>query len=446
MISELKKIGLSTIKWPSGENYILAERKITGAKVDIPVVTGNKLIIGKIGYGKTTLVKELISADIRENDTYLFGFEVKQGDYSETFMSPGGLIISYRDIPGKEDKMFKWGMVKEIKESDDPEAEIKKMASFLTQHLKKDPGKEIWAQGAAETFEGFMNSIIHCIDGTPSNYDVVQRMRTMSTVNLLKFMAHYKPNKSLLEKYYHFDINWGTDTSDETKRKLETYKIPQVGSDILVFLQNMLSNFSGSFLSKDGQHTIKGWLSGKYGKTLFLSYDLSKKDVMTVFAVYFLQSVILERISSKVDKTKRILMVLDEVPEIGQEFFLEQGVTVGRENRLEIIVSTQSLEKLYSIAPDLNPAKTEHYTNAMLAGFTTYACFQAGDPYTINTFQKFFGNRTKLPVSRYSTMSGLTVSPIVTDEDFATLGIGECYIKIGASEPERLYIVKTKWG
>ena len=167
---------------------------------------------------------------------------------------------------------------------------------------------------------------------------------------------------------------------------------------------------------------------------------------MTVFAVYFLQSVILERISSKVDKTKRILMVLDEVPEIGQEFFLEQGVTVGRENRLEIIVSTQSLEKLYSIAPDLNPAKTEHYTNAMLAGFTTYACFQAGDPYTINTFQKFFGNRTKLPVSRYSTMSGLTVSPIVTDEDFATLDIGECYIKIGASEPERLYIVKTKWG
>lgn len=85
-------------------------------------------------------------------------------------------------------------------------------------------------------------------------------------------------------------------------------------------------------------------------------------------------------------------MALDEVPEIGQEILLEQGVTVGRENRLEVIVSTQSLEKLYAIAPDLNPSKTEHYTNAMLAGFTTYACFQAGDPvYNQLHFKNFSG-------------------------------------------------------
>ena len=443
MIPELRKIGSPIVKWPLAKEYVRAERTVGGIRVDIPVVDGNKLIVGKIGCGKTSLVKEFISADIKDVNTYLFGFEVKQGDYSEPFMTPGGLIISYRDIPGKEDKMFKWGMVKEIKEADDPEAEIKKIAAFLTQHLKKDPGKEIWAQGAAETFEGFMNTIIHCVEGTPSNYDVVQRMRTMSTINLLKFMAHYKPNKSMLEKYYHFDCKWGLSETEETKKKLAEYKIPQVGSDILVFLQNMLSNFSGSFLSRDGQHTIKGWLSGKYGKTLFLSYDLSKKDAMSIFAVYFLQSIILERISAKVDKSKRILMALDEVPEVGQEFLLEQGVTVGRENRLEVIVSTQSLEKLYAIAPDLNSSKTEHYTNAMLAGFTTYACFQAGDPYTINTFQKFFGNRTLLPGSRYASNGGLVVEPIVADEDFATLDTGECYIKIGASEPERLHIIRT---
>lgn len=254
MIPELKKIRPPAIKWPSAKNYIPAARTSSGIRVNIPVVAGNKLIVGKIGCGKTTLVKEMISADINDEDTYLFGFEVKQGDYSEPFMRPGGLIISYRDIPGKEDKMFKWGMVREIKESEDPESEIKKMAAFLTLHLKKDPSKEIWAQGAAETFEGFMNTIIHCVDGTPSNYDVVQRMRTMSTVNLLKFMSHYKPNKSLLEKYYHFNSRWGIGNSEETKRKLSEYKVPQVGSDILVFLQNMLSSFGGSFLSKDGKH------------------------------------------------------------------------------------------------------------------------------------------------------------------------------------------------
>ena len=441
MILELDEIEQLSPVWSKAKYYIPAERKTGKKRIDIPVIPGNKLVVGKIGCGKTTFVKKIISVELEDQDTFLFGFEVKQGDYSDIFMRPGGLIISYRDIPGKEDKMFKWNMIREIKESDDPEAEVKKLAAFLTKHLKKDPSKEIWAQGAAETFEGFINTIGHCIDGVPSNDDVIQRMKTMNTVNFLKFMSYYKPNRSLLEKYYHFDSKWGMDNSDEAKRKILEYRIPQIGADILVFLQNILGNFSGSFLSKDGQHTIKGWLEGRYGKELFLSYDLSKKDSMSIFAVYFLQMIILERISVSVDKSKRILMALDEVPEIGEEFMLEEAVTVGRENRLEVILSTQSLEKLYAVAPNLNQSKTEHYTNAMLAGFTTYACFQPGDPYTISTFQKFFGNRKKLPVSRYSLTGGELIESMVAEEDFATLDTGECYIKIGAFNPERLHII-----
>lgn len=441
MISELKQIGKSDPIWPISSCYIAAERKVGNTKISIPILSGNKLIVGKIGCGKTTLVKKMISAEMKNEDTFLFGFEVKQGDYSNTFLRPGGLIISYRSIPGKEDQTFKWNMIREIRESDDPDAEVKKLATFLSKHLRKDPGKEIWAQGAAETFEGFINTIIHCVSGIPSNHDVIQHLKTMKTIEFLKFLSCYKPNRSMLEKYYHFNTALITDNSDETKKKLSEYKVPQIGADILVFLQNMLGSFSGSFLSKDGQHTLRGWLAGKYGKELFLSYDLSKKDSMSIFAVYFLQSIILERISLNADRSKKILMALDEVPEIGEDFLLEEGVTVGRENRLEVILSTQSLEKLYAIAPDANPSKTEHFTNAMLSGFTTYACFQPGDPYTISTFQKFFGNKRKIPCSRYSSTGEIIVEPLVAEEDFATLSEGECYIKIGASNPERLHII-----
>lgn len=444
MIIDLKKIGKEVPKWPETEVSIPAKNSIKGNVLDIPVLDNNKLIVGKIGCGKTTLVKKIVSASVRD-DTWMFFFEVKPGDYSGTFMRSGDKIISFRGQGYDDGSLFRWNMIREIKLSKDPEAEVKRITNALFEHLKKDPGKLIWVQGAEEVFEGFISTVVYHVDGMPSNYDVIQRMKNMSTVSLLKFMSNHKKNRSLLEKYFHFDISWINNNDETARKKITEYKVPQIGSDILVFLQNALNAFRGSFLTKDGNDTLGEWLSGKYGKNMFISYDLAKQDVMSVFSIYFLKSIILERISLDVDRSKKIIMVLDEVPELGHEFGLEQGVTVGRENRLEVILSTQSLEKLFSIAPNLNPAKTEHYTNAMLAGFPTMICFHPGDPYTISTFQKFFGNREKqkviMPVSRYADLEiKVSIEPVVADEDFASLDTGECYVKIGAAEPERVNI------
>ena len=167
---------------------------------------------------------------------------------------------------------------------------------------------------------------------------------------------------------------------------------------------------------------------------------------MTLFTVYFLKNIILERLSQRVDRSKSVLMVLDEITELEHDFGLMQGVTLGRENKLQIIVSTQSIEKLYLLAPNLNGSKSEHYTNAMLAGFPVLISFQLGDPNTIKTFQTFYGNKEKykmiMPISRYSMPEiKLETEPIVPDEDFASLKRGECYIKIGDAEPERVQLL-----
>lgn len=447
MIFELGKVGQPYLQWPDAKYSIPAEKAMGKVQISIPVTSDNILIVGKIGSGKTTLVKGYVSSLLKDEDTYAVFFEVKPGDYSGKYMQPEDKLISFRNVVEDETKMFKWGMIREIKQSRDPESETKKIASILFEHLKRDLTKQIWSQGAEELFVGFINTIVNCVDGTPSNYDVIQRMRTMNTVNLLKFMANYKPNESLLDKYFHFKMNWVGNDSEDSKKKLANYEVPQFGSDLLAFLQGVLSRFGGDFLSKDGEDTIGSWLAGEYGKNLFITYDLEKQDEMSLFAIYFLKSIILERVSLNVDRRKKVLMVLDEVPELGHEFGLEQGVTIGRENRLQVILSTQSLEKLYAIASDINSAKMEHYTNAMLAGFPVLVCFQPGDPYTIATFQKFFGNKEKqtyiMPLCRYSDpMLKVDVQPIVADEAFASLMQGECYIKIGAAEPERVHIVK----
>ncbi len=447
MIFELGKETEPYLQWPVSGYNIPAEKIIGRKKISIPVTSDNLLIVGKIGCGKSTLVKKYVDNILKEEDTYAVFFEVKPWDYSGRFMRRGDKIVSFDNIPGYEEYLFQWNMIKEIKQSKDPEAELKKITSILFEQLKKDSTKQIWVQGAEETLEGFINTVIHCVSGIPSNFEVVNRMQGLKTIKLLEFMAHYKPNKSFLDKYFHFDINWVLNPTEESKKKIAEYKIPQIGSDILVFVQNVLSKFSGSFMSKDGQDTIGGWLGGKYGKNLFITYNLEKQDIMSTFVIYFIKSIILERVSLGVDRNKKILMVLDEIPELGHEFGLEQGVTVARENRLQVILSTQSLEKLYAIAPDLNSAKAEHYTNAMLSGFPTLVAFQAGDPYTISTFQKFFGNKIKqrliMPISRYSTPEiKVETLPIVPDEDFASLDRGDCYIKIGAAEPERVHIIK----
>ena len=447
MIFEMNTKKAAYLDWPKMSRSIKAERSFDKQIIQIPVLSDNTLVAGKIGCGKTTYVKKQVEERLdADPNLYAVFFEIKPNDYSGKFMRPEDKKISFRDITGSQNNLFKWNLIKEIKQSLDPDAEIKKMSAILFEHLEEDTTKIIWAQGAKETFEGFLSTVVYCMNKNPSNYELINVMKNMKTIDFLKFLSKYKPNKGLLNKYFHYDANQFDTNKDSSNDTENTYKIPRMGSDILVFVQNVLSKFSGSFLSKDGNDTIGEWLNGKYGNRLFITYDYEKKDSMALFTVYFLKNIILERLSQRVDRSKSILMVLDEITELEHDFGLMQGVTLGRENKLQIIVSTQSIEKLYLLAPNLSGSKSEHYTNAMLAGFPVLISFQLGDPNTIKTFQTFYGNKEKykmvMPISRYSTIeTKIETEPIVRDEDFASLKRGECYIKIGDAEPERVRLL-----
>lgn len=134
------------------------------------------------------------------------------------------------------------------------------------------------------------------------------------------------------------------------------------------------------------------------------------------------------------------MLVLDEISELEYDFGLMQGATLGAEYGLQVILSTQSLEKLYAILPrDLG----EHYLNGALSGFPYLITFQPGDPQSLDVFQRFFGQKQvqtlSMPLSRYEKPTVTTeLQPIVPDEAFASLGVGECYVKIFAAEPERI--------
>ncbi len=140
---------------------------------------------------------------------------------------------------------------------------------------------------------------------------------------------------------------------------------------------------------------------------------------------------------------EKMIWILDEIDKIGYNFGLSEAATLGRQFGLQIIVSTQSLESLYAIAPELHG---EHITNASLSGFPMIVAFHPGDPHTIETLQKLYGECMKqtiaMPFSRYDSPTVKTeMRPIVENDEFVSLEIGECYIKIGSQKPERVKIL-----
>lgn len=413
-------------KWPQSRVVIPCRR--LGQCISFPVTPHSMLVNGKIGRGKTTFVKEFVSERLRDSSVKAVFFEIKAGDFSGMFMEPEDKMIAWNADHCSPEQLFQWNMVKDIRDSADWEAELNQLGGILFEDLLEDPRNRLWAEGAKQTFTGFLKTILHCYGNNPPNAAVIRSMRNMSRMELLVHLAMYPGNRSLLRDYFEYD-------PDDTTG----YTMPKKGMDIFFFLQDVLGRFNGSFLSETGTDTIADFLSGGYSR-LFVSYDYSKKDSLIPFIRYFLKKIILEKISLHSRKDQPVLMVLDEISELEHDFSLMQGATVGREYGLQIILSTQSLEKLYSILPS---DQGEHYLNAALAGFPILVTFQPGDPQSIETLQKLFGKRRvqtmTMPLSRYEKPVIMTeLHPIVQDEDFAALGVGECYVKLLSAEPERI--------
>ena len=97
-------------------------------------------------------------------------------------------------------------------------------------------------------------------------------MQHMTHKDFLKFLAEYRPNRSMLRDNFAFD-----------PEQCERYAMPRKGSDIMFFLQNVIGKFGGSFLSEDGEDTIWDYLHGAYGKRLFLVHDHKKRDSAKLF-------------------------------------------------------------------------------------------------------------------------------------------------------------------
>lgn len=425
--------------WPETRYGVNARLIRDDSAVKIPVLPGvNILIVGVPGNGKTVLTKEIAQGLFEEDpELYAVFFQIKPDDFTAAFLRPQDKVISYSPGVCPEGNLFKWCMVKEVRCCDRSkwDAVLNEITTILFSDLLQDKRNLVWIDGAMTTFKAFLKVILYKYRNNPPNYKVINAMKTMPRKELLRFLAEYPPNRSMLMDNFEYDPD-----------HCENYTMPRKGSDILFFLQNVLDKFGGSFLSEDGDDTIYDYLHGRYGHRLFLLHNHKYRDSAKLFERFFMKYIADEKLSMTFCHTGRMLWVLDEIDKIEGDFGLTQAVTLGRQFGLQVVVSTQSLESLYAIAPDFHG---EHLTNAAMSGLGMYAVFHPGDAHTIQTLQTLFGKEQKqtmnMPLSRYDRPTiTMEVRSIVEDSDFASLDVGECYVKIKSARPERVRIIPKK--
>lgn len=308
------------------------------------------------------------------------------------------------------------------------EEELENIMQSLFADVLNDPRNITWANGAKETFKGFLKVILYMYSNNPSNGEILQAMNEMTWGQVLEFLWKYKPNRGFLRDNFEYD-----------GIMRDKYKINKKGSDIAFFLQEVKSKFGGSFVLADGEDTIFDFLHGAYGKgaRLFILHDYEARDSMKLFEKLFLRKIIDSMMSLSSGINIKMLMVLDEIDKVGYDFGLNDAVTLGRQFGLQILVSTQSIKSLYAIAPEKNG---QELMEASLAGYPVLCSFHPGDAYTIETMQKLFGKERIqtmiMPYSRYDKPT-VTINEknIVENQDFANLKIGECYIKYRSAAP-----------
>lgn len=426
-------------EWADGVGGILA--KLTdGKKVKIPVLeSANVLTVGVTGTGKSKSYTLPAARYLLSSNPMMKGvfFETKR-TFLDAFMQQNDKVITYDPTIVPACNLFQWCLIKEIRQARDKEGEMRQIAEVLFGDLLAGAdNNRAWIESARNTFIAVLRVIVDCYPDNTSNWDLINALRSMSVNNLLAYLAKHPRNHSLLNKDFSYDPN-----------KSEAYTPTRRATDIMFFFNSVLEIFGGAFESK-GQDTIHDYLFGApgYGRNLFLVHDLATAESSRPFILYFLKKIKDEKMSLSSTIIEPMLWSMDEADKLSDsgkaaDFGIFQAATLGREYGLQILLTTQSIENLYGLAPGFN----EHIARGGLSGFPVLLSFRPGDATTISTLQTLFGSRrhdiTTMPLSRYDHPTVKSeIEPVVSEADFAQLDTGEAYIKIKSAHPQKVSFI-----
>lgn len=423
--------------WPAGVGSIPANLP-DGTPVMLPVLPSvNILTFGTVGTGKTrSIAGPAAEAILNANpETKGVFFECKRS-FLDHFYRPGDKIITHDPGAVPAEALFIPNIIREVRRSQDHESAMRSFADFVFADLLKGAGQNrVWCEAARNTFIAVMRVIIDCYPSeNTTNRVLIRAIQQYDLHQLLKYLAKHPANHPLLKNSWNFD-----------PQHPDKYTPTRRAEDIRFYLSTACELFSGSFLM-DGQDTLHDWLYGQYGRNLFFLYDLTASEISRPIFLFYLKKIKDYKMSNSGQTAAPILMVMDEIDKMSEggkdaDWGIFQAANLGRECGLQIMLTTQSLENLYGLAPNYN----ENIAKGGLAGFPCVCAFRPGTPATSQYLQTLYGSEYRehlvLPASRYAEPTvKAELEPIVTDAEFASLGTGECIVKLLNCRPQRLKI------
>ncbi len=415
--------------------YILPGYKPIG----IPIQKTNYFITGGIGTGKTELVKKIVRYRLEEeSDLRLVILQIKPHDFDEV-IGNRGLFICQNSNGYPEERLFRWNAMQEFRSAGEENyfQSIQEFTSIAASEFYKSAGPNLYfIDTAGETIDRYFWALLHSTSENITNDKTFGFLEHQEPEKILRIIANYPPNHNFLK------INFDYDPQNQNP-----YKLTKRGHDIFIFISKIARVVRGTF-TEPGEDSIWDFLhsTGKKDVTRICICHEEGSKSSYIMEQYFLKRITNMMLGSETSISGDLLMVLDEVDKTrAREFPLAKLATLGRDvngKRTQLLLSTQSFECLFTVAEEGN----EHDIRSLLAGFPVIASFNPGmDATTRDLLKAAYGNhlvqKITTPISRYDRpIVEMKEESWVKDQDFASLSVGQMYIKIQSEYPYRVQI------
>lgn len=415
--------------------YILPEYKPIG----IPVKKMSYFISGGVGVGKTEFVKKIIRYRLEEeSDLRLVILQIKPHDF-DYVMGDKGQFICQNSSGYPKEQVFRWNAMKEFRSTGEENylQSIQEFTSIAASEFHKSAGANLYfVDTAEETVDRYFLALLHSTSENITNDRTFGFLENEQPEKILRIIANYPPNHNFLK------INFDYDSLNQN-----AYKLTKRAQDIFIFISKIARVVRGSFI-EPGEDSIWDFLhsTGKSDVTRICICHEEGSKSSYIMEQFFLKKITNMMLGSETSISGDLLMVLDEVDKTrAREFPLAKLATLGRDvngKRTQLLLSTQSFECLFTVAEEGN----EHDVRSLLAGFPVIASFNPGmDATTRDLLKAAYGNhlvqKIITPISRYDRpIVEMKEEPWVKDQDFASLSVGQMYIKIQSEHPYRVQI------
>jgi len=379
-------------------------------RIDEKMLSTHVMILGGIGTGKSNTFYHLISqtrSNMTKDDVAII-FDTK-GDFLEKFKKEGDVVISNDDFATGPNQLDYWNIFEEI-DKENPEEHMRELCRALFKESIDKSSNAYFPTAASDLLYALMHCFYHRPDKSPNNkmlLDYVKRSTAKDYLDLLGEIPHLR-----------YITNHISDPHS-----------PQT-QGVIAEMNTVLDKvFIGNF-AKEGNLSMHDLVKEKYGRTIFIEYDIKTGEVLTPIYSLLIDMAIKQALSKQTERKGSVYIFVDEFKLLPNLSHIDDAVNFGRSLGIKMVVGLQTITQMYD-------NYGEYRAKSILSGFLNNFFFRVNNYESREFIKNYFGESVeKIMYRKQNDMGDYVASrTVVKDKDIARLNVGEAIIAIPNTEP-----------